>query len=380
MKSAMRYLYQAAVLLPLMWLAGCGSTIKFTPAELVPLTNTPSIGQAWQSSVSGRILFPLQMTTIGKSLAVAGSQGVVAVIDAESGRDVWRIQLNAMLSSGIGFDGQTAAAVSLDNELLAIQTTPNAGVVAWRKALQARVYTAPLVAGGRVFVLAGDRSVQAFDAATGSKLWAFQRSSEPLILSQAGTLGVYRNALIVGNSGRLLALNPDNGQILWEASVATTRATNDIERLIDLVGAPNRVGDSVCVRAYQATVACVDAQKGQTVWSKTTQGSTGVSGNADQVVSAETDGSVKAWNRATGELLWTNSQLAHRGLSAPLLIGNSVVVGDFQGYVHVMNKADGALTARFQTDDSAIVAAPVVSGSIVVVATAKGGIFAFSPK
>ncbi len=367
-------------LLPLLLLAGCGSVTKFTPTPLIPLTNTASIGQAWNNTVNGDVWFPLQMTTSGKNLAVASQKGVIAVINTVNGQDVWRTKLSAEISGGVGFDGKTAAVATLDNELVAIKSTSNGGVMAWRRLLQARVYTAPLVAGGRIFVLAGDRSVQAFDAESGAKLWNFQRTSDPLILSQAGTLGVYRNTLLVGNSGRMLALNPDNGQVLWETSVATTRATNDIERLIDLVGVPSRVGDSVCVRAYQAAVACVDAQKGTTVWTKTTQGSTGVSGNADQLVSTETDGRVKAWNRATGEQLWSSDKLLHRGLSAPFLIGNSVVIGDSEGYVHVMNKADGAFTARFKTDGGDIVAAPVAAGNVVIVTTVKGGIFAFSPQ
>lgn len=361
-------------------LAGCSSSVKFTPAELVALTNTPGLGPAWTSSLGGHITFPLQMTTAGQQLALANTQGTVAVIDMASGRDLWRIKLSSELSSGVGFDGQTVALTTLNNELIALQSNPNGAKLVWSRPLQARVYTAPLVAGGRVFVLAGDRSVQAFDSATGAQLWHFQRASEPLILSQAGTLGVYKNTLLVGSSGRLLGLNPDNGQVQWETSVATTRATNDIERLIDLVGRPNRVGDSVCVRAYQAGVACVDGQKGTTTWTKNTPGSTGVSGNADQLVSSESDGRVKAWNRTTGDPLWISDKLAHRGLSAPLLIGNSVIVGDFEGYVHVMNKADGTFTARFKTDGTAIAAAPMASGSVVVVTTAKGGIFAFSPK
>lgn len=375
MKLMSKLVLSAAILL-----AGCSSSIKFTPAELVALTNTPGLGQAWSSSLGGQIAFPLQMSTVGQQLALANTQGTVAVIDMDSGRDVWRIKLSSELSSGVGFDGQTLALTTLNNELVAFQSSLNGAKLVWSRPLQARVYTAPLVAGGRVFVLAGDRSVQAFDGATGAKLWNFQRASEPLILSQAGTLGVYKNTLLVGSSGRLLGLNPDNGQVQWETSVATTRATNDIERLIDLVGTPSRAGDSVCVRAYQAGVACVDAAKGTTTWTKTTQGSSGVSGNTDQLVSTESDGRVKAWSRTTGDQLWISDKLAHRGLSAPLLIGNSIVVGDFEGYVHVMNKADGTFTARFKTDGTAIAAAPVASGAVVVVTTAKGGVFAFSPK
>ena len=362
-------------------LVACGSTSRREPAPLLPIAESLGLGQAWQNSVDNRVEFPLQIGVTGQTLAAATSRGTVAVINAVTGADLWRARLDTEFSSGVGFDGKTAVVTTIDNALVAFTLgSKNQPVVAWQKALQARVYTAPLVAGGRVFVLAGDRTLQAFDAASGVKLWSLQRSSEPLILSQAGSLGVYQNTLLVGHSGRLLGVNPDNGQVQWELAVATSRATNDIERLIDLVGTPNRVGDSVCVRSFQTSVACADVAKNVVLWSKATQGSTGVSGDTGMVVSTESDGRVKAWHRVTGDLLWSSDKLIYRGLSAPLLVGNSVIVGDADGYVHVMNKATGDFTARFKTDGSAIVAAPVRLGNIVVVATAKGGIYAYSPK
>jgi outer membrane assembly lipoprotein YfgL len=348
---------------------------------LLPIPETLGLGQAWQNSVNSRIEFPLQISTSGQTFAAATSRGTITIIHAVTGADVWRARIDAELSSGVGFDGKTAVVTTLDNELVAFTLgSKNQPVIAWKKTLQARVYTAPLVAGGRVFVLSGDRTLQAFDAVSGAKLWNLQRPSEPLILSQAGTLGVYQNTLLVGHSGRLLGVNPDNGLVQWELAVATSRATNDIERLIDLVGSPNRVGDSVCVRSFQTSVACADVAKNVVLWSKATQGSTAVSGDVDMVVSTESDGRVKAWRRATGDLLWASDKLIYRGLSAPLLVGSSVLVGDAEGYVHVMNKTTGNFTARFKTDGGAIVAAPVRLGNIVVVATAKGGIYAYSPK
>lgn len=370
----------AILLLVSLGLASCGSSTKQKPAELAAFTQTASIGQVWQASSAGHMDYPAQLTASGQQVAVASASGSIAVINAISGADIWRFKLGQDVSSGVGFDGQTLAVTTTNNELVALQSTTQSGKVAWRKALSSRVFTAPLVAGGRVFVLTGDRQVQAFDAQTGASLWTLKRASEPLVLSQSGTLGVYKNTLIVGGSGRMLAVNPDNGQVVWETSVATTRATNDIERLIDLVGQPNRVGDSICVRAYQASVACVDGTKGLTTWTKPSQGSVGVSGDAQQVVSTQSNGRVTLWNRQSGDVIWTIETLAHRNLSAPLLVGNSIVVGDYEGIVHVLNKASGSFTARFKTDGSAIVAAPLLVGNTVIVATSKGGIFAYSPK
>ncbi len=370
-------------------LTACSSSPPRDPAPLVPIAETSRFGQAWQSSVGGTVQFPLQTGLAKQNIIVfANSRGDVVALNAQSGAQTWRFKLNAELSSGVGFDGQIAAVTTVQNELIVMRagqaasqgTGAGTGSVLWRKVLQARTYTAPLVAGGRVFILAADRTVQAFDAITGASLWQLQRPSEPLVLSQLGTLGSYQNTLLVGHAGRLLGVNPDNAQVLWELTVATSRATNDIERLIDLVGAPSRVGDSVCLRSYQTSVSCVDMTKGALAWTKPAQGATGVSGDAQVLVGTESDGRVKAWSRTSGEVLWSSDKLVYRGLSAPLVIGNSVVIGDAQGYVHVMNKTTGELTARLTTDGGAIAAAPVASDATVVVATAKGGIYAFTPK
>jgi outer membrane protein assembly factor BamB len=369
-------------------LISCGTASPYKPIALTAIEGSKSVNPIWERSALSPIDYPVQLALSGQNLAVAGSQGSIGIMNVLTGREVWRHKLNAEIASGVGFDGEMLAVTTLSNELIVLAsnaspstpTKATSSPVLWRQRLASRVYTAPLVAGGRVFVLAGDRSITAFDAQTGARLWVTSRPNEPLILRQSGTLSVFKNTLLVGGAGRLLAVNPDNGSIVWETSVASTRATNDIERLIDVVGVPHRVGDSVCVRAYQASIACVDAQKGLTTWSKSTQGAVGVSGDSQTVVSTESDGRVKLWNRATGDLIWSVDTLAHRGLSAPTVVNNAIVVGDYEGYIHVLNKRDGTLTARAKTDGSALAGAPIVFDNLVLVVTGKGGIFAFNPQ
>jgi outer membrane protein assembly factor BamB len=361
-------------------LSACAGSGPRPAAPLVSITKVSNIEQIWKGSLGGAVNFPLQLNANGRAVAIANSQGILSLLDTGNGQELWRIRLGVELTSGVGSDGTILSVTDTNNDVIAIHSNGATSKILWKQPLGARAFTAPLVAGGRIFVLSGNRTLQAFDAQTGAKLWIMQRQIEPLIVMQDGTLGVYKNTLLVGGSGRLLGINPDNGQVQWEVSVAVTRATNDIERLIDLVGKPNRVGDSVCVRAYQASVSCVDAAKETVLWTKSTAGSVGVTGDADRVISTESDGRVKSFNRTTGDEQWVNSQLGHRGLSAPLIIGSSVVVGDAQGFVHVLNKANGEFTARFSTDGSPITAAPIATNNTVLITTTRGGLFAFGPK
>lgn len=356
-------------------LSGCAGTEKAKPAELAPNTALLGVRQVWVNRL-GPIGFTLEMRVFGEQVLVADSTGLVVSIDARTGADLWRTALNTPLSAGVGSDGRYASVVSRENELILL----DGGKELWRQKLSAVTLTAPLVAGARVFTLSADRTVVAFDAASGRKLWQLQRSGDPLVLGQAGAIYAVGDNLVVGLGGRLVGLNSLNGNVRWDLSVANSRGTNEVERLVDLVAGVSRVGDSSCLRAFQSSVACVNTARSSLDWSKPANGSTGLHGDATLVVGTESDSKLIAWRRTDGERLWVSERLRFRGLTTPMLLGRSVVVGDDAGLVHFLSRDDGAPLNRLPTDGSAIVGSPVLSGQTLIVATRRGGIFGFRPE
>ena len=356
-------------------LAACSSTDKIKPAELAPNVVLQPVRAAWTAQI-GAVNFPLQPNVQGTTLTLAASDGTVAALDALSGRDLWRVQVGAPIIAGVGSDGKTAAVVTSENDVVAIES----GRVLWRQKLPAQAYTPPLVAGGRVFVVSADRSVTALDGASGRKLWTQPRPGDALVLKQSGVLLAVGDTLVVGQSGHLLGLNPSNGSVRWDATIATARGTNDVERVIDLVGRVSRVGNVVCARAFQSTVGCVDATRGQVQWSKKSNGSVGVDGDEKLVIGAEADGKLVAWNRADGERVWSSELLMYRDLSAPLLVGKSMLVGDGTGLLHVLSRENASPLNRLATDGSAISVSPVLAGKTIVAVTRNGGVYGFVPE
>jgi outer membrane assembly lipoprotein YfgL len=309
-------------------------------------------------------------------LFLAASEGVVAAMDARTGRDIWRLNLATPLAAGVGSDGRVAAVVTQGNHLVAVVD----GREIWREKLTAQAYTAPFVAGGRIFVLTADRAVHAFDGNSGRKLWMQQRPTEPLVLRQAGVLLAVGDTLVAGLAGRLTGLNPANGSLRWEVPIASPRGINDVERLVDLVGPVSRLNNVVCVRAFQASVGCVNAERGVLQWTKTADGSVGLDGDERLVFAVESDGKVVTWKRADGESGWRSEQLRFRGLTAPRVVGRSIAIGDASGFVHLLSREDGTLVNRLATDGSAIVATPTLVGETLVVVTQAGTIFGFQPQ
>ena len=360
-------------------LAGCSlwsaDKAKPVPADLGANVAVLGVRQAWTARVGSVAGLPLEPHVAGNVVTVASADGAVAALDARTGGDIWRVALAEPLSAAVGSDGKFAAVVSRNNALIVM----DGGRERWRETLAAQVFTPPLVAGGRVFVLSADRSVSSFDLATGRRLWAQQRPGEPLILRQAGVLLAVGDTLVVGLSGRLVGLNPDNGSVRWEAPIASPRGTNDVERLVELVGRTSRVGETVCTRSFQAAVGCVNTARGTTLWTQPASGSEGMHGDSDAIFGSESNGTVVAWRRADGSRLWSIDRLKYRKLTAPLLLGRSVVVGDDAGLVHLLSRTDGSPLNRLATDGSAIAAAPVVAADTLVVVTRNGGIYGFRP-
>jgi outer membrane assembly lipoprotein YfgL len=357
-------------------LAGCaGSSERPKPAELKPVTPVLNVRQAWSARM-GAVNFPLQVHAAGAQVVLAGSDGAVVTMDAASGRELGRASVGADLSAGVGSDGRMAAVVTRANQVVALEN----GRELWRHRLSAQSYTAPLVAGGRVFVLGADRSLTALDGRSGALLWTMQRPAEPLVLRQAGVLLPVGNTLVAGVAGRLIGVDPDNGNVRWEAPVASARGANDVERLVDLVGGVSRQDNVICARAFQTAVGCVDAATGSVRWSRPAAGATGVSGDSERVYGTESDGRVLAWRADTGDRAWAVDTLQWRVLTGTLVLGRSVVFGDSTGLVHMLSRDDGSPVNRLTTDGSGIAATPVLAGNTLVVVTRGGGVYGFVPQ
>lgn len=364
---------RGAALLLLAALAACSSTDKPKPTPLEPLA-TPRLAAkaAWQREVSKPLAGGMVTVAAGR-LWVPSENGKVSVLEAATGQEVGRLEAGDDLTAGVGSDGRRAAVVTRNNELVVFDGTKEL----WRKRLNAPVVTAPLVAGERVFVQGTDRVVEAYDAVDGSKLWVFSRSGDPLALAQGGLLMPHKDTLLVGVGAKLIGLDPLLGTVRFEATLATPRGTNEVERLADLVGPAARVGDVVCARSFQAAVSCADAVRQRLLWSRNFGGFQGVAADAEYVFAADGGDRLAAWRQGSGDSAWTSERLRFRGLSAPVVTDKAVVFGDSEGFVHFLSRERGDLLQRLPTDGGAIALPLVRAGNHVIAVTRKGGVFAF---
>jgi len=355
-------------------LAACAGD-KPKPTPLADVAPKIAGRQVWSVKLDS-VKFPLTMLVRNGNFIVAATDGTLLALEANSGRQLFRTNVGAPLSAGIGSDGRFYAVVTRDNTLVTFEGTKEL----WRAQLTSRVSTSPMVAGERVFVMGVDRAVHAFDALNGNRLWSLARPGEALTLLHSGVLTSVNNVLVAGQGARVAGIDPDKGTLRWEVPLGTPRGSNEIERLADLIGPALRLGTRICARSFQVAVGCADGETGRLLWSRSTGGINAIGGDEELIFAADASDRIVARKSDSGEIVWTSERMLFRGLSAPVAIGPAVVFGDFEGHVHFLDRKDGQPLLRLSTDGSQVVGQPVLSGKTLLVATRNGGFFAFRPE
>lgn len=360
-------------------LAGCGSFWPWSgDSKKIPeppaVTARVAATQAWslRLGAAGQGFAPV---SAAGSVFVATAEGTIARIDPATGGLVWKIDAGRRLSAGAGSDGDVVVVAARDGSLLAFD---GRGERRWSAQLGGEAVTVPAVGMGLVVVRSSDNRITAFDADSGRRRWSFQRQNPPLVLRQTASVAIAPDAIYVGMpGGRLVSLSIESGALRWEATVSQPRGATEIERIADVLGSPLVSGREVCAASFQGRLACFDGPTGRQQWSRELAAAGGIEVDASMVMAIDDRDRLHAYSRS-GASLWRQDGLSGRGLSAPLSLGPVLVVGDSQGLVHLVSRADGAIAGRFATDGSPVVSPPVAAGRSAIVQTSAGTVAGIS--
>ncbi len=357
-------------------LIGCrGKGVK--PSPLPEFEPRQSVRVAWYSAAGASGGYIFSPVYVGNRACAAANSGRLSCFNSRNGQRIWSSSAGVGFSGGIGVVENLILAGSAKGQVFAFDTY---GTVLWRSQLTSEILSAPAGSGPTIIVRTGDHKIFGLDARDGRELWQHRAPEQPLTLrSNPGMAVVDDNAVISGwPGGRLAKVGLNDGSLLWQISVATPRGDNKLERITDIAGTPLVDGDRVYAVTYQGRVGCFDTEKGTRIWGRDASSAGSLSGDARNVYYTESDGVVVALDKSTGASVWRQEKLLHRRVTSPLVVGDWVIVGDYQGYVHVMSRDDGSFVGRVATDGSDIVATPIRMDERVLLLTQSGGLYAIA--
>lgn len=346
------------------------------PNPLPEITREAAVERVWSFSIGAGGRAGLTPALTGGALFVAGPDGRVAALDPDSGSVQWRTRLDIEISGGVGTGEGLVMVGGLGGQVVALDRRD--GAESWRATVASEVLAPPRATAGIAIVRTIDGGVTGLSTTSGETRWKLQRDEPSLTLRGISPPLIDQDVAVLGYSdGKIAAVNVTSGATLWEIPVARPSGTNEVERMIDVDATPLLVGNVLYAVSFQGSMTAYEVGTNRTLWSSEMSSYTDFTADADNLYISDALGRVHALDRYTGEEQWVQDQLLRRRLSGPAVVGDYVVAGDYQGYLHVMNKSDGRLVGRREFSDR-ISVQPLVRNDRVLVMTDGGRLSAVS--
>jgi len=338
-------------------LAGCsGSSEIVKPAELTEINNVSPPKILWTASAGSAQESELQRLApmvVGDRVYVAGPEGLVQAYDLKSGKRLWSQELDMPLSAGPGANDKLVVIGSVTGKVVALAA--DSGKKLWQSQVSTSVDAPASIGFGGVALRTKDGAVTLLDSSSGKQIWSVTHDEPALTLQGQSRILMFPDAIGVGyDDGKLAVLARSDGHSLWSVQVAQPTGRTDIDRMVDIDATPLFDNGIFYVATYQGRLAAISAQGGRILWSRKFSGHSDMTADDHALYATDADGTVWALDRRTGEPLWRQPALAHRKVTGPVLDNGKLVVGDYEGYLSVLDPQTGAIVGRGRLDGGVI--------------------------
>ena len=389
------------LLLAAIALAGCSGGSKLVaekPAALSPFKAALEVAPVWAARIGkGVDAYYLKLPPLVDEQRVyaASHRGKLAAYAIDTGEKVWKADLNETVNAGPA-EGGDLLLFGGDAQVIAVAKSD--GAVRWRAPVSSEVLAAPIRTGDSIIARTVDGAVFALSAADGTRLWQY-RQEEPLLTLRGNSTPVaVGDIVVVGfDNGQLVGLNRSNGRQIWDTTITVPRGRTDLERMVDIDARLAVGGRVVFADSFQGKIAAVALDTGRVLWSRDISSYSGIALADGALYVVDDNGDLWALSAENGGTLWKQTVLHRRELSAPVVQGNYLVVGDLAGYLHWFSREDGHLLARTRVhqpdyyfpvpppepdlnpyhEDRAVLAPPIVAGERVYAMDKRGAMNVF---
>ena len=393
-------MFRIAALMTLVLLAGCSSREPASVTFPAPQVEAQiELQKEWQSRIGsgvGDAYLRLTPALLEDGLFVVSAEGILAKLEPESGRKIWRKKLKRDIIGGLGTGFGQLALGSANGELLLVDG--DSGDIVWQRELSAQITTVPIVAAGEVIAQTVDGRLHCLNRETGDIRWQFDTEIPSLTLRGESNPQLVGQILLAGfANGKLMALDADNGALGWEQAVSVPKGRSELERLSDVDGDFVISGKTVFVAGFQGNLVAIDIPSGRVLWQRKFSTYLGIASALGQLILIDDESVIHALDARTGASLWQQENLKGRRLSSPAMYDRYIVVADQEGYLYWLDYADGEFLVRVKVGNKTYELAldkakslrtvteptdgirvkPLIQGSVVYVQANSGELVAY---
>lgn len=361
-------------------LYACGETDNSEPpAELVDFKRSLDVKELWSADTGSGVdqlfvkLFPL---ILEDTIVVTDRQGTVISFDLNTGKELWQTELDIIISGGVGGNNNHLVLTGRNGHVILLDGT---GKLLWKVDASSEVLMPAQIAGNLIIIRSVDGRISALNLENGEEKWTFKRDVPALSLRGNSSPILKQGYIFNGlDNGRLIALDLLDGHTVFDIAVATPSGRSELERLIDIDGYSVINNDTLYMSSYQGRIVSIDIRRGQLNWSRKLSTYSGVEYATSGLFTSDDKDHIWALDSSNGATLWKQEKLKARQITRPVSMKNTIVVADYEGYLHWLSPFDGHFLARIDTDGSGVIVPPIVHDGRLYVITRDGELFAYS--
>ena len=315
------------------------------PKELVAFSNQKNIVIEWKNSFKGENEIGNFLPDFSaQNLFFSDASGNVSSINASTGDRNWSIELN-FLASGTSAGFGLVVVSDIDGNVIAVDQ--NDGSKLWSTNVKGEVLSKVAIDAKVVVVKTGSGELLGLDIENGEILWSY-RSKLPLLTVRGSSSPVIVDDLVYVSfdNGRLGVFELNSGFQVWDGAISYVKGVSELENLIDSDSSPVVDGGLIYTTNYQGNLNIFDTAQKRSVWSYETSSFYSPIVSRGMLTIVEANSGLRSFALKTLQESWTNDDYINRDLSNAVSYKGSLVVGDFEGYVHVIDTLNGKTIGR----------------------------------
>ena len=193
----------------------------------------------------------------------------------------------------------------------------------------------------------GSGELLSLDNQTGEILWSYRSKLPTLTIRGSSSPVIFDNKVYVSfDNGRLGVFELDSGFPIWDGAISYVSGSSELENLIDADSSPVIAGGLIYTTNYQGKLNIFDISQKRSIWSYDISSFFSPVITRGMIIVVESDSGIKSFTSKTLEESWILEDYLNRDISNAISFKGNLIIGDFEGYIHVIDPLNGTTIAR----------------------------------
>ena len=315
------------------------------PKELLSYENQKDLSITWNLSFDGENeIGNFEPGFSSQNLFFADSEGTLSSIAINNGETVWSTELN-FLASGTAAGFGIVVVADVDGNVIALDQKDGAQL--WSTNVKGEILSKSVIDTKIVVVKSGSGELIGLNRVSGEIEWSYRSKLPPLTVRGSSSPVLSDDKVFVSfDNGRLGVFDINSGFPLWDGAISYVSGTSELANLIDGDSSPVIEGGLVYTTNYQGNLNIFDIAQKRSVWTNEISSFYSPIIMRGLLIVAEADSTMKSFSLTSLEESWINEDYLNRELSNPVSYKGSLIIGDFEGYIHIIDPLNGKTIGR----------------------------------